>query len=304
MRILEVRHLMLVKTLNETQNLTRAARKLHVSQPALSLQLRELEDRLGTVLFHRTKKKMILTRMGEWVLQAAENVLKELDGVELDIAKAVHGDSGVLRIGMHCVLSYQWLPVIMRRFHGMYPRVELLINNSDTFISDLKSDTLDMAITAFPFEHSQIAQRKLFEDEVVAVSSPQHPLSGKKTVGETDFQDITLISHVEKSKDVLYQSYLTPAGVTVRHFMTVKQPEAIIDLVRSAFGVALFPRWSVQRFLKSGELCASSLGQSGVRLEWRVVFLKSKQLPVYQQEFLRLLTDDPLADFFRPDQDN
>ena len=120
------------------------------------------------------------------------------------------------------------------------------------------------------------------------VSSPRHPMSAKKTVREADFEDMTIISLVEKSKDVLYQYYLMPAGVRIRQFMTIEQPEAIIDLVRSAFGVALFPRWSVQKFLNSGELCASSLGQGGVRLEWRAAFLKSKQFPVYQQEFLRV----------------
>jgi LysR family transcriptional regulator, regulator for metE and metH len=295
MGILEVRHLRLVKALTETENLTRAAKRLHVSQPALSQQLRELEDRLGTVLFHRTRKRMVLTQMGGWVLQAAENVLKELDEVERSIAKAVHGEAGVLRIGVHCVLSYQWLPIIMRKFYDIYPQVELVLNNSHTFIRDLKSDTFDLVITSFPIEHPEIAHRTLFEDEVVAVSSPRHPMSAKKTVHEGDFEGVTVISLVEKSKDVLYQYYLVPAGVRIRQFMTVEQPEAIIDLVRSAFGVALFPRWSVQRFLNSGDLCASSLRQGGVRLEWRAVFLKSRQFSVYQQEFLDLLSDDPLG---------
>jgi LysR family transcriptional regulator, regulator for metE and metH len=300
MGILEIRHLRLVKTLAETENLTRAAEKLHVSQSALSQQLRELEGRIGTALFHRTRKKMLLTQMGGWVLQAAENVLKELDRVERDIAKAVHGETGVLRIGVHCVLSYQWLPAIMRKFQDMFPNVELVLNNSHTFIRDLRSQTFDLVITGFPIEHPEIEHLRLFEDEVVVVSAPRHPMSVKKTVRDVDFEDVTVISLVEKSKDALYQYYLMPAGVRISQFMTIEQPEAIIDLVRSAFGVALFPRWSVQKFLSSGELCASSLGQGGVRLEWRAAFLKSRQFPLYQQEFLRLLADDPLAALLRP----
>jgi LysR family transcriptional regulator, regulator for metE and metH len=300
MGILEIRHLRLIKALTETGNLTRAADKLHVSQPALSQQLKDLEDRLGAVLFHRTRKKMIVTPIGEWVLRAAESVLEELDRVERDIAKSVHGETGVVRIGVHCVLSYQWLPFIMRKFHEMYPQVELVLNNSRTFIRDLKSDAVDLVITGFPFEHPEIAHRKLFEDEVVVVFSPRHPMSAKRTLSQADFEDIILISLVEKSKDALYQYYLKPAGVRIRRFMTIEQPDAIVDLVRSGFGVALFPRWSVQRFLESGAICASSLAHGGLRLEWRAAFLKSKQFPVYQQEFLRLLADDPLAAFLRP----
>jgi LysR family transcriptional regulator, regulator for metE and metH len=300
MGILEIRHLRLIKALAETENLTRTAKKLHVSQPALSQQLRDLEDRLGTLLFRRTRKKMVLTQIGVWVLQASQKVLGEVDRVELDIAKALHGETGVLRIGVHCVLSYQWLPAILRKFHDIYPQVDLVVNNSHTFIRDLKSDVFDLVITGFPIEHPGIAHRKLFDDEVVVVSSPRHPMGAKKTVIESDFEDVTLISLVEQSKDVLYQYYLMPSGVSIRQFMTVEQPEAIIELVRSAFGVALFPRWSVQRLLISGDLCASSLGQGGVRLEWRAVFLESKQMPLYQKEFLKLLVDDPLADFLRP----
>ena len=300
MGIIEVRHLRLVKALTETENLTRAAKKLNVSQPALSQQLRDLEDRLGARLFYRTGKKMVPTRMGARVLEAAASVLDELDRLELDIAKAVHGESGVLRIGVHCVLSYQWLPAVLRKFQDMYPHVELVLNNAHTFIRDLKSDVFDLVITGFPFEHPEIAHRKLFEDEVVVVSSPGHPMSAKKAVRESDFDDVTLISLVEKSKDVLYKHYLKPAGVRIRRFMTIEQPDAIINLVRSGFGLALFPRWTVQRLLNNGGLCASSLGPSGVRLEWRVAFLKSKQFPLYQQEFLKLLGEDPLAAFLRP----
>lgn len=228
----------MIKALAETENLTRAAKNLHVSQPALSQQLRDLEDRLGTALFHRTRKKMVLTRMGAWVLKVSENVLKELDRVECDIFQAVHGEAGGIRIGVHCVLSFQWLPAIVRKFHDMYPRVEFAINNSHTFIRDLKSDVFDLVITDFPIEHPDIAHQKLFDEEVVVVSSPHHPMSAKKIVRESDFEDVTIISLVAKSKDVLYQCYLMPAGVKIRQFMTIEQPEAIIDLVRSVLGIA------------------------------------------------------------------
>jgi LysR family transcriptional regulator, regulator for metE and metH len=295
MGIVGIRHLRLIKALAETENLTRAAKKLHVSQPALSQQLKDLEDRLGAELFHRTKRKMIITQVGEWVLEAAENVLERLDRLERRVSKAVHGETGVLRIGVHCVMSYQWLPAIMGRFREMYPHVELVLSNSHTFIRDLRSDTFDLLITGFPFEHPEIGHLKLFEDEVVVVSSPRLPLSTRKAVTAKDFEDVNFMSLVEKSKDVLYQNYLIPSGVAIREFMTIDQPQAIIDLVSAGFGVALFPRWSVQKYLDSGQVCASSLGPSGVRLEWRVAFLKSKRFTVYQQEFLQLVSDDPLA---------
>ena len=115
MSFLEIRHLKLIKTINETGNMTRAAEKLFLTQPALSHQLLDLEGKLEIPLFHRTKKKMILTQAGKMLLKSAEKVLLEIKQAEREISKMVHGETGVLRIGTTCVLSYKWLPNIMHQ---------------------------------------------------------------------------------------------------------------------------------------------------------------------------------------------
>ena len=90
MSFIEIKHLKLVKAISETGNMTKAAQTLFLTQPALSHQLVDLEGKLETPLFHRTKKKMILTRAGEMLLKSAENVLLEITRAEREIGKIVH----------------------------------------------------------------------------------------------------------------------------------------------------------------------------------------------------------------------
>jgi LysR family transcriptional regulator for metE and metH len=98
---LEMRHLRMIKTIAETGNLTKAAYKLCISQPALSQQLKDIEEKLGTNIFFRTKKKMILTEIGKKLLQTANTVIEEINRAEMEVSKAVYGDAGELKIGVH-----------------------------------------------------------------------------------------------------------------------------------------------------------------------------------------------------------
>ena len=96
---MELRHLRLVRTLEREGTLTAAARHLHLSQPALSHQLREVEEEMGTPLFQRARKRMLLTEVGRRVLEGAESILGEMESVEADVARLVSGEGATLRIG-------------------------------------------------------------------------------------------------------------------------------------------------------------------------------------------------------------
>jgi len=293
MSVIEIRHLKLIKTISETENLTKAAQKLFVTQPALSQQLKDIEEKLETDLFYRTKKKMILTEIGKKMLKTAETVLEELRVAEIEIKKAVHGETGELKIGVHCLLSYKWLPSVLKKYQDLFPKVKIDMSKSISIIKDLTSNQFDFVITAFPIDHKHIVSGPLFEDDIVLISSPGHRVSLKRYTTENDFEGETLISLVEQSKDALYQYYLKPAGIKLEKFITIEQPEAIIELVKSNFGLALFPRWSIKNQLKAGKMKARRVSRKGLRLEWQVLHFK-KKLPPFQQEFINLLQSQPL----------
>src|SRR4030095_5593455 len=119
---LEVRHLKRVETVAKEGGLTRAANRLHVTQSALSHQLRDIEDKLGTPLFLTLNKKMLLAQAGERLLGAAPSVLDGMHRVEKDIRQIALHREGILRISTECYTCYHWLPPVLKPFNREFPR--------------------------------------------------------------------------------------------------------------------------------------------------------------------------------------
>jgi LysR family transcriptional regulator for metE and metH len=289
---IEIKHLRLIKTISETRNLTKAARKLFVSQPALSRQLKDIEQRLGVDLFHRTKKSMILTKMGKKLLLTADSVLQELDRTQREIAKTVCGEQGTFKIGMNCIFSYQWLPGIIATFQKLYPTIEIEISDADRIVKQLISKEVDLIITSYAKNHEEIEYKMLFEGEIVVIMAPDHPWQNKKTLTEKDFQGKNIISIFDKTRDPFYQ-YLAATGIEIATFMKIDQPGAVIELVKAGLGVSIFPKWAVRSCLERGELKACALTQYGMRLGWMAAYRKHDNLPAFQEELLRLIINHP-----------
>src|SRR5262245_4907951 len=125
--MLELRHLHLVAAIAETGGVTAAAAKLHLTQSALSHQLRDAEGRLGTRLFHRTGRRMRLTPAGERLLRSARAILENLDRTEEEIRRGASTDVGPLRLTTQCHTVYHWLPGRLKIFSRSHPDVEVQV---------------------------------------------------------------------------------------------------------------------------------------------------------------------------------
>src|SRR5262245_6781673 len=164
---LEVRHFQLVQSIADTGSVTRAADRLHLTQSALSHQLRDIESRLDARLFLRLGKRMALTPAGEKVLAAAQRVLADVQRVEDDLrAMADHGH-GVLRLCTQCNTGYHWLPPLLETFHRKYPKVqvEIVVNVTDHPIEALLDGVIDLAVATDEITDARLATRALFDDE-------------------------------------------------------------------------------------------------------------------------------------------
>src|SRR6476661_5644900 len=125
---LDLRHLRLVAAMVESGGQTRAARKLNLTQSALSHQLRELESRIGSPLFIRASRRMVLTATGERILATARRVLHEVETLERDLAaESSSGGAGVVRLATECYTCYHWLPGVVTAFRQEWPRVDVRI---------------------------------------------------------------------------------------------------------------------------------------------------------------------------------
>lgn len=290
MNSIEIKHLRMISALVETGNMTRAADKLCITQSALSQQLKDIETKLGTDLFFRTRKKMIITDAGRQLQSTAVEVLESVDLVERAISRKTLGERGELKVGTQCIFCYKWLPQVMRLFHNAFPHIQIEVGNSVDLLEDLEGKRYDLIITGAISPGNNFTSIPLFKDQLVCVMTEEHPLAACSFVQLADFADNNLIAHADKGRHRFYQQVLKPQGVEPQRIMHVGAPQAIIDMVVAGFGIAIFPRWAVSEALQSWRLVARPITRRGFPLTWHAVHLNHNNIPVYQQEFIKSIS--------------
>jgi LysR family transcriptional regulator for metE and metH len=273
---LEVRHLQLVAAVADVGSLTRAGDRLHLTQSALSHQLRDIEDRLGAALFHRRGKRLVLTPAGEHLLQSARDVLDRLKQTEDTIRHLGNERRGVLRITTECTTCYHWLPRLLTAYRQRFPSVEVRIDVEATArpIERVLDGTVDLALVSTPVRDRRLAVRPLFTDRLVVIASPQHRFAARRRITLKDLQYETFFIYPPREESLFLQRVLMPAGVIPARVEGVKLTEAIIELVKANFGVSALARWAVQPFLDTGSIVALPLPGRGLERQWTAVMLK------------------------------
>ncbi len=287
---LEVRHLRLIAAVAEVGSLTKAGERIHLTQSALSHQLRNIESRLGAALFLRVGKRLVLTTAGERLLAASREVLQRLQQTEDDIRRLGREGAGVLRLTTECYTCYHWLAPLLVPYRRRFPRVEVRIDieaTRDPF-SKLLTGQLDLAIVSSPVRDRRLAHRPVFDDELVVVIKPDHVLARNRFVRPTDLADETLLIYPPQSDSRVLNEVLLPAGVTPR-VEELPLTEAITEMVRAGLGVAVLARWAVQPLLDRGVLVGRPLTARGLRRQWSAVTPKDLARVDYVSEFIDLL---------------
>jgi len=290
---LDLRHLRLVVAVAESGGQTRAARKLNLTQSALSHQLREMEGRIGAPLFIRASRRMVLTAVGERILASARRVLHEVETLERDLlTEATTGGAGVVRLATECYTCYHWLPGVVTAFRQEWPRVDVRIIAEATAdpVRALLDGALDLAIVAGDVDERRLGCTSLFEDEQVVVVAPGHPLASQSFVQPDDLRDEHLILYTtHSSESSVLREVLRPAGVEPRQLTRVQLTEAIVELVKAGLGISVLARWAVAPQLRDRSLVAIPLTKRGFHRRWWAVTRPHETAPAYQQSLLDLL---------------
>lgn len=299
---LEIRHLKLVVAIAETGSVTRAGNRLHLTQSALSHQLRDAEEQLGVPLFERKSGRMILTPPGERLLQTARTVFGELERAEMEIQKNGTVAKGLIRMSTQCHTVYHWLPPRLSFFQRQFPDVEvqLVIEATNNPFEALLDGKLDLAIVNEPIRNRKIRYLPLFEDETLIAVPPDHRLAGKSFAAPEDFATETILLYPPKEDSTLLMKILQPAGIHPRKIREVTLTEAIIEMVIGGLGIAALPKWTVAPQLASGTLIGVSLKPPGCRWTWSIAQLRENRTPAYMQEFISILAKRPLYAEFSP----
>lgn len=295
---LEVRHLVLVDAVAELGNVTRAAERLHLTQSALSHQLRDIESRLGVALFTRHSRRMALTPEGERVRSAARRILDDLARTEVDV-RALHDQGrGLLRMCTQCNTGYHWLSPLLEVFHRKYPGVDIqiVVGATDRPLAALREGEIDLAvITDDPVADRRVRTRPLFADELVALVSPRHRLAGRAWIEPADFGPEHLILYqADRRNSYPFTRILTPAGIEPARISQVPLTEAIVEMIKAGLGIGVLARWAVEPAIKAGTVKALKITRKGVRRQWSAATLSDRPDPAWLPDFLQLLSQRAL----------
>ena len=268
----------MVLTVADEASVTRAATQLHLSQSAVSHHLRALEARIGTPLFLREPRRMVLSPVGEEFVSSARHILGEMRRADSRLSILARTGRKLVTIGTECYTSYHWLPSLVEEFkrgpHGCEVRISLEANLR--VIPALLGGEIDLAILNSPGEHKELAYELLLEDEIVLLVARSHPLASRASVHAADLEGETLLLHASpNSRSTVVDEFLTPAGIVPASVQYVQLTEAITEMVRAGLGIAALARWMILPHLRTPSLKAIRMGSSGLRRDWRIAFRRA-----------------------------
>lgn len=294
---LELRHLKTLLALKESGSISLAAKQVHLTQSALSHQIKLLEDQYDLQLFERKSSPIRFSPAGERLIQLGYDILPKVMQAESDLARIRQGEAGELRIAVECHTCFDWLMPAMDTFRQHWGKVELDILSgfhTDT-VGLLLSHRADWAVVAEEEKTEGIIFQPLFSYEMVGICSKDHSLAQKTVWEAEDFQDETLITYpVPDDMLDLLRKVLFPAGINPTR-RTSELTIAIIQLVASKRGIAALPYWAVKPYLERGYVVARRITKQGLYSNLYSAIRASDVNTAYLQEFHHTVKHESFA---------
>lgn len=232
---MELRHLRYFLAVADSLSFTRAADQLHVTQPTLSHQVKQLENEIKSVLFDRVGRRVLLTPSGEIFREYAQKALKEINSATAAISELEGLRHGALTVGVFESFSTSLLPPLLAEFRALYPGVHVTMRQLPTgqLEEQLDKGNLNFGIAYSPPATDKIVAEKLFDEPLVLVVGTKHPLAQRKTIHITalDGEPLTLLTAEFPSRRLL-ESCLASVGAKPRIVLEINSIQATLATVR------------------------------------------------------------------------
>ncbi len=276
----------------ESKTFTAGAKIVHVTQAAISMQIRQLENEVGVPLFTRTPRRVVLTQAGEILLERARSILREHDAAVAEIADIAGAESGRLRVGSaSATFATQQLPGILTDLRKKFPNAEFSVMSatSEVLVEKILHGEIDVAFVSLPVESANVQTETLFSDEIVAIAAPKHPLSGKKVISAATLAGEKLILG-EKGGNVrrCIDEFFLASNVKPNVVMELSRQSSINEMVKNNMGVGIAGIQAVEKDVKAGKLVKWWI--EGAQINWDLGLAKLRggyESPILL-EFLKL----------------
>lgn len=298
------RRLQVFHTVARLLSFTKAAESLHMTQPAVTFQVRQLEEYFNTRLFDRTHNRISLTEAGSRIFYYADQIFEIYAEMESAVRDMTGEISGSIVIGASTTIAEYMLPTLLGDFRKKYPdvKIHLKVSNTDGIVSMVENNAIDLGVVEAPVSNKNLVVEACKTDQLVAILAPSHPKAGQKTLKLADLMDNPFICREEGSgtRDVImeYVGCTANSGETLKVGLELGSPEAIKGAVEAGLGISIVSRATVAKELQLGTLVAVELDPP---LERPFSFVHQKQkfrVQVMQEllEFAKSYCDKPDLD--------
>jgi len=243
---METRLLKYFSVLAEELHFGKAAKKLHISQPPLSRQIKGLEEELGVRLFNRTKRNVQLTTYGKYLKHESYKLFNQLDVMKNHLQLMKYGAVGQIKIGYVGDFMHSIFPDILSELKHEYPKIDTILLESDTEsqISSLRTGLIDIGFVRTPIEVKDIIVNPIYKETFSLILSKSHPLSSRKKIPLKELADEPYIGFSPKCPPPLSKSVMSicnRAGFSPKVIHKALQINSIVKLVESNIGYSIIP---------------------------------------------------------------
>jgi DNA-binding transcriptional LysR family regulator len=260
------RRLKVFHTVAKLLSFTKAAEALHMTQPAVTFQVRQLEEYFNTRLFDRTHNKVSLTPIGERVSDFAERIFDLYSEMENSVHDLTGQISGALTIGASTTIAEYMLPALLGEFKNQYPEINLRlkVSNSEGIVSMVEHNVIDLGIVEAPVSNKNLIVEICHDDHLVVVTAPGHELAIRGTrVKAEELKQYPFVCREEGSgtREVITQFLVDQnvKPVDMNYCMELGSPEALKGAVEADMGISILSRSTIAKELKLNTLAELQL---------------------------------------------
>lgn len=293
--MIERAHLRIIQALADQGSLTAAANSLHLTQSALSHQIRYLEAKMEVKLWQKEGRKLRLTQAGNLLLRVAGQVLPVLEQAEQTLEAFAEGKQGILRIGVECHPCYEWLKTVLGSYLKQMPLMDVDVVDKFQFsgLEGLLNHHIDILVTPDELPTRGVSYIPLFDYELVLLIPAQHRLADKQSVTAQALENEVLMTFpVAQQRLDIFTRFFVPAAVQPRH-KTLESLDIMVQMVSLGRGLTVLPDWLAQRI--SGELPVSTVRLGAGLDKTLYAAVRDSELDVsYLKEFVLIAKDAKL----------
>ncbi|MBU8906326.1 LysR family transcriptional regulator [Desertibacillus haloalkaliphilus] len=285
---MDIKQLRYFIAIAEEKNITAAAHRLHMSQPPLSIKLKQLEDDLGVKLIERNGKSMELTDKGNVLYQRALQLVNSVEEIKNELKDTDEGKKGALDVGLN-TLSVSGFSEMLQAFHEHYPLVSLkVVLNDSSYLAELiKTRAIEIAFVRLPLEHRGLVYEHLIHEPFVFVSN--------KEVDNISLEEISHLPFIIPSTEGLgiYNTILeafTSEKVELTSIAECSDMQVLMELVKGGMGVTIVPK-SVFDVYGSSDLYSTTISNANMSSSLGVIWLDDHFLSTPAKKFIRLVKE-------------